>query len=48
MIQDRSIPQELLGRAKGLAFLTVIKGYITKHVHSAEILEYRRMLVGDM
>eukprot|EP00904_Undaria_pinnatifida_P014010 jgi/Undpi1/973/HiC_scaffold_10.g04437.m1 len=26
MIQDASIPQELLGRAKGLAFLTVIKG----------------------
>ncbi|CAN0405739.1 unnamed protein product [Ectocarpus sp. 8 AP-2014] len=26
MIQDQSIPQELLSRAKGLAFLTVIKG----------------------
>lgn len=26
VIQDRSIPQELLSRAKGLAFLTVIKG----------------------
>ncbi|CAN0296962.1 unnamed protein product, partial [Discosporangium mesarthrocarpum] len=26
IIQDRSIPQELLSKAKGLAFLTVIKG----------------------
>ncbi|CAN0329700.1 unnamed protein product, partial [Hapterophycus canaliculatus] len=26
MIQDQSIPQELLSHAKGLAFLTVIKG----------------------
>lgn len=28
LIQDRSIPQELLSRAKGLAFLTVIKGCV--------------------
>lgn len=42
MIQDQSIPQELLSHAKGLAFLTVIKGWVSVVVYFAQRIAVRR------